>query len=962
MGETARGSALARLALVPVGVVVLLTSALLVLAQNLVVGELERRTLLRNQHRAGVLAQQIDATLQSAVRELRLLARSPLLQQPDAGAAVRVELEHLQRQAPHMLWIGLVTPDGIVRSGTQGWLERRSIAERPVFLHGLRGPWLGDVHPALALASLLQAQGDRATELLDVAEPVRDAQGRVVAVLAAHLGTAWVERLRSTATGEAEGAPVPSMRVLVISAAADRSVLADDPPPPGVPLRVVPPAEVRATDATRYLAASRDLGSPTAATLPWRVLVLQERSAALRPAHAVMRSMLLLGGLAALAAGALGYLLSRRLLSPWTPVFEGVLRRAQPAEGGPVSDVDLRAIAEELQRAAAEGGPEALLARLARDARDLKRALDHLPLGVALIDRTFHVEYLNAGYTRLLGWTTEQVRGRLAAEFLWDAAERPAFARLFGQLGKPAGEVVARFEALTPDGSRLPIQWHLVPLNAEDGRLEGAIALVHDIRAERAAQARADALAGRLRALADAALADLLATLDHEGRVLEWSRGAERLSGHASALALGHPLAALLPPADVAAWMQQALREGRCRVSAELSTADGRACWFEGSLYALGLAPGSARYGLILRDVSDARAARSALERSEARLRLAVEAARMGTWDIDLGTGTQRVTWSDGYAQHFGLESGQLPRNAAQTEALLHPDDRAAYREAFLHAVRDDAPLQAEFRILAPGGVRWHAVRGRAQRGPDGRATRIVGVGMDTTERKLAEAELRDGRERLERILGTMSEGLLVIDAEGRYAMVNAAAERILGAPSAQIVGRRCESAPWRRFSPPGASQPLDVPVFDAVLQAGRAVAGEVVGIETLSGERRLLSFNATARGSDHPRGFDGVLVTFVDVTERFHAEQALADSEARLAAIVAGASDGILSAGIDGRITLFNPAAERIFGIEAAAAVGEPLARLLPADARDAHEAHLAAFVASGTTQRAVGPGRQVA
>ena len=36
--------------------------------------------------------------------------------------------------------------------------------------------------------------------------------------------------------------------------------------------------------------------------------------------------------------------------------------------------------------------------------------------------------------------------------------------------------------------------------------------------------------------------------------------------------------------------------------------------------------------------------------------------------------------------------------------------------------------------------------------------------------------------------------GLLVIDAVGRYAMVNAAAERILGAPSAQIVGRRCES------------------------------------------------------------------------------------------------------------------------------------------------------------------------
>jgi PAS domain S-box-containing protein len=621
MRGTTRRSGLARLALVPMVVVLLLTGALLVLAQNLVVGELERRTLLRNQYRASVLAQQIDATLQSVVRELRVLARSPLLRQPESGGAVRAELEHLQRLAPHVAWIGLVTPDGVVRSGTQGWLEGRSIAERPVFLHGMRGAWLGDVHPAVALAALLEARGDRATELLDVAEPVRDAQGRIVAVLAAHLGVEWVDRLRASAIGEAEGAAVPAMRVLVISTAAERSVLADEVPPEGLPLRVVPPAEVRAADGTRYLAATREIGSPTL-TLPWRVLVLQERDAALRPAHAVMRSMLGLGGLAALAAGLLGYLLSRRLLSPWTPVFEGVLRRVQPAAGGHVGDADLRAFAEELQRAAPADGPEALLARLARDARDLKRALDHLPLGVALIDRSLHVEYVTAGYTRLLGWTTGQVRGRLAADFLWDAAERPASARLFGQLGTPAGEVVARFDALTPDGGRVPVQWHLVPLNAEDGRLEGAIALVHDIRGERAAQARADAMAGRLRALADAANADLLATLDHEGRVLEWSRGAERLSGHASAQALGRPLAALLPPADVASWARQALREGRCHVSAELSTADGRPRWFEGSLYALGLAPGSARHGLILRDVSERVGHERALESAHAEMAL----------------------------------------------------------------------------------------------------------------------------------------------------------------------------------------------------------------------------------------------------------------------------------------------------------------------------------------------------
>lgn len=947
----------ARLALVPVGVVLLLTGALLWLAQSLIVGELQRRTLQRNQHRATLLAQQIEATLQSAVRELRVLARSPVLQQADAGA-MRAELEHLRRLSPHLAWVGLVTPEGVVRAGTQGWLEGRSIAQRPIFVNGLRGAWLGDVHPAVALAPLLAAAGAPPTELLDVAEPVRNAEGRVVAVLAAHLGVDWVQRLRASATGEAEGAPVPAIRVLVLSTAAERSVLADEAPPAGLPLRVVPPAEVVAADGTRYLAASREVGSSALAALPWSVLVLQERGAALGPAQAVMRSMAWLGGLAALTVGLLGYLLSQRMLYPWTPVFEGVMRRVRPADRGHVDEGDLRAIAQELERAAATGGPEALLARLARDARDLKRAIDHLPLGVALIDRTFRVEYVNTGYTRLLGWTTEQVRGRLAAEFLWDAAERPSFTRIFGLLGTPAGEVVARFDALTPDGGRVPIQWHFVPLNAEDGRLEGAMALVHDIRAERAAQARAEAMTGRLRALADAADADLLATLDHEGRVLEWSRGAERLSGHAAIESLGQPLARLLPGADVAVWVRQALRDGRCPVSVELLTADSRPRWFEGSLYALGLAPGSARYGLILRDVSDARAAQSALRRSEARLRLAVDAARMGTWDIDLGGAAQRVAWSEGYAELFGLEASQLPRSSAQTQALLHPDDRAVFREAFLHAVRDDAPLHAEFRILAPAGVRWHAVSGRALRGTDGRATRIVGVGMDITERKQAEAELREGRQRLERILGTMAEGLLTIDAAGRYALVNAAAERILGAPAAQIVGRRFDEAPWRRFRAPGAGPRSDTPVFDTVVQGGRPLVGEVVGIETPAGERRIVSVNATAKPG-HGGSFDGVLVTFVDITERRQIEQALADNEARLAAIVGSASDAIISTSVDGRITLFNPAAERIFGFAAGTMLGQPLDRLLPAGTNEAHRSLMAAFAHHGTTQRAGGVGR---
>jgi len=951
----------ARLALVPAAVALVLFAAVLALVATLALDEIERRTLLRNQHRAAVLAQQIEATLQSALREVRVLARSPAMQRADtaeAAAAVRAEVEHLRLQSPHIVWLGLVGTDGQVRAGTRGWLEGRSIADRPVFLNGLHGTWFGDVHPAVALGGLMQAEGGVPGELIDIGEPVRDAHGRVVAVLVAHLGVDWVAKLRAGATGHAEGAPVPAMQVLVLSAAAGRSVLPGEAPPAGAPLRVVPPAEVVAADATRYLAASRDIGAALQPSLPWRVLVLQERGAALAPAHAVLRPLALFGGLAALAVGLAGAWLARRLLRPWAPVFGAVHERLGGAAAG---DDELRAFAMQLRAdSGAAGGAGSLVERLARDARDLKRALDQLPLGVALVDRGFHVEYVNAAYTRLLGWTTGQVRGRLAGESLLDAAERPTFTRLFGQLGTPAGEVVARFEALRPDGRRVPVQWHLVPLNNDDGQLDGALVLVTDIRAERAQRSRADAMVGRLRALADAAHADMLATLDHEGRVLEWSHGAARLSGHAAAAAIGQPLAALLPPADVGAWVRQALRDGRCPVQQEVVRADGERRGFEGSLYALGLAPGSARYGLLLRDVTDERAARAAIERSEARLRLAVEAARMGTWDVELDTDGARVTWSENYGELVGIDAAAMPRTGARVEAVLHPGDRTGFAAAFRRTVTEGTPLQAEFRVMAPGGMRWHAVHGRALPGADRRATRIVGIGMDISERKHAEAELKAGRERLERLLGTMAEGLLVIDAEGRYARVNAAAERILGAPAASIIGRRFEQAPWRRLEAPGVRLPDGVAIYDKTLKGGPPVVDQVIGIETPDGQRRVLSCNAAATTTiSGGVGSDGVLVTFVDITERHRAEQALVDNEARLAAIVAGASDAIVSADTEGRVTLFNPAAERIFGLPAAQALGQPLARVLPEAARAVHGQHLADFVASGVRQRPMGSGR---
>lgn len=966
-GAARRLSPVGRYALVPALAVALLTLVLLALAYVQVTDTLGRRAMTTAEHRATLLAQRLHAELLAAQREVRLLARSPALAPSQPADRLRAELEALALRDDRYVWIGVLDAQGRVLAATRGWLEGRSIAARPVYEQGRRGSFVGDVHAAVALAELMQRDGGPSQEMIDIAEPLRDADGRLVGVLAAHLGVRWVQRLRDQALGSGlEGAAL-----YLLSGPAARPVLADGGPPPvGLPAHLPTPAALQSQDGSRWFGASAALGAGSAedaALLPWQVLALQSRSAALAPAWRTMGLLSAAGLAVAVAVGLAGLLLTRRLLKPWAPMFDAVLARSADAQ-------DPRAVADAVAAVLAtapEGaralGFETALAQLAQGTRDLRRVVDHLPVGVAMIDRDFRVQYLNPTYTLLLGWTTEQVRGRLAAEFLFDAVDRAEFVRLFEKFGDLPGEVAARFDALRPDGARVAVQWHFVPM-IERGQLTGAIATVTDIRPERAARARADAMAGRLRALADAATDLAFVTLDADGRVLEWSRGATRLTGHAAMGAQGQHLDSLLPPADTARTdtladcMLAARRDGHCTLASERIVADGRRRWFDGALYALGLAPGAARFGLVLRDNTETREAAAALEASESRLRLALEAATLGTWDIDLQHPDRPVHWSAEYHHIFGLRPEELPADDAALDALVHPEDRTRLRQALRASVRDGTPLACEFRIRPPSGERWHAIAGRSVHGDDGRALRMIGIGMDVTARRQAEHALSESRAHLARIVDTMAEGLVVLDAEGCYTLANPAAARMVGVSAPEdIIGLRHSAVPWtrdRRNEQPFGAQDH---AFVRLRAGGPPIHEERVAMRRVDGSTIIVLLNARQVPAADG-GFGGVVMSFVDITRRVAAEQARTDSEARLAAIVAGASDAIVSTDAQGRVTLFNPAAERIFGVAATEMHGQGLDALLPDDERGRHAGHLAAFARSGVSQRAMGAGRVAA
>jgi len=99
-----------------------------------------------------------------------------------------------------------------------------------------------------------------------------------------------------------------------------------------------------------------------------------------------------------------------------------------------------------------------------------------------------------------------------------------------------------------------------------------------------------------------------------------------------------------------------------------------------------------------------------------------------------------------------------------------------------------------------------------------------------------------------------------------------------------------------------------------------------------------------------------GVVLGFRDVTERRRSEVALRQSQSQLAGIVGSAMDAIVTIDTDQRILLFNEAAEKMFGMSAKEAVGQPVERFLPERFRTIHESHVREFGNSGVSRRQMG------
>jgi PAS domain S-box-containing protein len=309
----------------------------------------------------------------------------------------------------------------------------------------------------------------------------------------------------------------------------------------------------------------------------------------------------------------------------------------------------------------------------------------------------------------------------------------------------------------------------------------------------------------------------------------------------------------------------------------------------------------------VMRDITERTVAEEAVRTSLDLLEKAQAMAHVGSWTSGLGEDDE-LTWTRECGRIFDVPDGAVI-TLGQIMTRVHPDDRPRVLRARHDAAAARAPLDIEHRIVRDDGRPcWVRARTSVERWNG--VLRMVAVVHDITDRKIADAALRESEERYRRIVENTSEGIWVYNGEGITTFMNARMAEMLGYAIEETIGQ---------------------PVFAFMEESARAAAEARIA-RSRSGVSDRSDFHFRRKdGSDlwvsvqaNPLfdadgRFEAALALLADVSSERRGDEA----RARLAAIVEFAGDAIIGASPEGIITSWNAAAETLYQWSASEAIG---------------------------------------
>ena len=182
-------------------------------------------------------------------------------------------------------------------------------------------------------------------------------------------------------------------------------------------------------------------------------------------------------------------------------------------------------------------------------------------------------------------------------------------------------------------------------------------------------------------------------------------------------------------------------------------------------------------------------AANKSLRQSEERFALALEATSEGLWDWNIATG--EMFCSPPWCKALGFDPSEVEPHIRFWNRLMHPEDMPRLTEALnAHFENKTELFECEVRLRTKSGeYRWILDRGKVvARDENGKPLRMVGVDVDITERKRADEELLESRERFRQLAENIGEVFWLTDwAQRKLLYVSPAYETIFGRSCASL-------------------------------------------------------------------------------------------------------------------------------------------------------------------------------
>src|SRR5919108_956660 len=284
------------------------------------------------------------------------------------------------------------------------------------------------------------------------------------------------------------------------------------------------------------------------------------------------------------------------------------------------------------------------------------------------------------------------------------------------------------------------------------------------------------------------------------------------------------------------------------------------------------------------------------------------------------------TSWNRAAERMFGWPAmAAIGRHAS----LIVPPDRHAEDEDVLARVRRGEVVEhfETMRLTKQSQLIDVSLSAAPMRDAAGHITGVSCVARDVSERR----RLDEARAHLAAVVESADEVILSKDLDGVITSWNRSAERVFGWTAAEAIGRHIT------LIVPDERHAEEEQVLARVRRGERVDSFETI---RMTKDRRLVDVAISVSPVRDSLGrVVGASTIALDITERRRFDE----TRARLAAIVESSEDVIVSKSLDGIITSWNRAAERLFGWTAAEAVGQPIMLIIPDDRREEEESVLA-------------------